>query len=204
MSIRTVSIFVVMFFALSLLGCQSIPEQHRGAATGAGVGAATGAAAGAIFGSSGAKTEMAVLGGLVGALVGGAVGHYTYDQKRDRQETAQRYNYQPTAGSMLRVENAAATPASVRPGDTVNLNTTYAVLTPSPAETVNVLETREIMHQGELIGKPQITVSRNGGTFTSSVPLILPENAKKGTYSVVTTIQSGGVRDSRETTFTVQ
>lgn len=204
MKIRIISLFVVVLFALSILGCRSIPEERKGAAAGAGVGAVTGAAAGAILGSKGAKTEMAVLGGLVGALVGGAVGHYTYDKKRDRQETAQRYNYQPTAGSMLRIENAAVSPSPVRPGDTVNLNATYAVLTPAPADTVSVTEVREIKHQGTLIGNPQVTVNRNGGTFTSSVPLILPEDAKKGTYSVVTTIQSGVVRDSRETAFTVQ
>ncbi|MEW5745874.1 MAG: hypothetical protein AB1805_10630 [Nitrospirota bacterium] len=181
MRTRVVSIFIVMLFALSVLGCQSIPQQHRGAATGAGIGAATGAAAGALLGSEGAKTGSAVIGGLVGALVRGAIGHYTQDVKRDRQTTARQYNYRPASGSVLRIEDAFATPAAVRPGDAVSLNTTYAVLTPNPADTVSVTEARKIRHNGAVIGNPRVTVKRNGSTFTSSVPLMLPPNADRGT-----------------------
>lgn len=201
---RAVVALVIAAFMAVTVGCQSIPEQHRGAATGAGVGAATGTLAGAVLGSKGAKTETAILGGLVGALVGGAIGHYAVDQRRDRQTTAQQYNYQPSAGTMVRLENAAATPVTARPGDTVNLEATYAVLTPSQAGSVPVTETREIRHQGALIGNPQVTVNRPGGTYTSSVPLILPQNAQSGAYTVMTTVQSGTVKDTRETRFTVQ
>lgn len=116
MRTRVFSIFIVMLFALSVLGCQSIPQQHRGAATGAGIGAATGAAAGALLGSEGAKTGSAVIGGLVGALVGGAIGHYTQDVKRDRQTTARQYNYRPASGSVLRYRGCFRNPGSSATG----------------------------------------------------------------------------------------
>ncbi|MFO0752082.1 MAG: hypothetical protein U0411_01985 [Thermodesulfovibrionales bacterium] len=202
--IRVFTFMLLVAFAAGLSGCASIPEEHKGAATGAGVGAATGAAAGALLGGKGAKTETAIIGGLVGALVGGAIGHYTYDQRRTRQETAQKYNYQPSLGTQVRIEDATAVPGSVRPGGTVSLKATYAVLTPSSDSTVTVTETREIRKGGELIGRPESSVARSGGTYTSSVPLILPSTARAGTYTVTTTVQSGTIKDARETSFTVR
>ena len=55
----------------------------------------------------------------------------------------------------------------------------------------------------ELQGKPAITVQRQGGTYQSRVPLILPSNAPKGDYVVATTVQAGGSSDTRESRFTV-
>jgi hypothetical protein len=39
---------------------------------------------------------------------------------------------------------------------------------------MEVIETREIRHAGGLLGKPQMTVQRKGGTYTSRLPLTLP------------------------------
>ncbi len=201
---KIMSLLLIIAFVSGSCGCASIPEEHKGAGTGAAVGGATGAVAGALLGSAGAKTEMAIVGGLVGALVGGAIGHYAYDKKRDREETNSRYNYQPTSGSTLRIENVSALPASARPGDTVDLNATYAVMTPDPESEISVTEIREIRHAGELVGKPEITVTRSGGTYTSSVPLILPNDAKSGEYVVTTTVQTANASDSRSTTLYVR
>ena len=98
---------------LVVTGCATIPEEHKGAATGAGVGAATGAVLGAVVGGS---TKSAVIGGLLGALVGGAVGHYYYDQNKTRTETANHYGYRSTQGPMIRIEGASVEPQTVAPG----------------------------------------------------------------------------------------
>jgi len=90
---KIISIAVILTFLTGIFGCASLPEEHKGAATGAGIGAVTGAVAGTLLGAKGAKTEMAILGGLAGALAGGAIGHYAYDQKRTKDETAKKYNY---------------------------------------------------------------------------------------------------------------
>lgn len=201
---KLIAVIVLVLFISGLSGCASIPEEHKGAATGAGIGAATGAAAGAIFGKEGSRTSSAVIGGLVGALIGGAVGHYTYDQKKDRNQTAQTYNYQPSMGNVVRIESAAAAPGTVAAGNPVDLKMTYAVLTPTPDADVSVTETREVRHQGELVGRPEVSVARRGGTYTSSVPLVLPATAKKGVYNVTMTVQAGNVKDSKDTTFTVE
>lgn len=58
------SIFLIVAFVSAISSCQTVPEEHKGAAVGAGVGAATGAATGAVLGKS---TKAAVIGGLVEA-----------------------------------------------------------------------------------------------------------------------------------------
>jgi hypothetical protein len=200
---KIISMVTIIVFIAVIMGCATVQE-HKGAATGASIGAATGAVAGALLGKKGAKTEAAIIGGLLGALVGGAVGHYAYDVKRNRQETAQVYDYQPSEGTLVRIEYTSVEPAKVKPGDKVELGATYALLSPSHDSDITTTEIREIRHGGELVGKPEVTVTRKGGTYFSKVPLLLPSNAKKGIYKVVTTIQVANAKDSSGTTFVVQ
>ncbi len=201
---KIVSIIVVVTFLVGTFGCASVPEEHKGAATGAGIGAATGALAGALLGSKGAKTEMAVVGGLLGALAGGAIGHYVYDQKRTKDETARRYDYKPSDGTVLRIEEASVSPSTVKPGGKVEMKMTYAVLGTPAGQGISITETREIRYEDEIYGKPQVSVSRSDGTFSSSIPLTLPADAKKGKYSVIMIVQGPAVSDSKETSFLVQ
>lgn len=199
---KMVSIVVILTFMAGIMGCATFGEEHKGATTGAGAGAVVGATAGALFGASGAKTEMMIVGGLLGALAGGLIGHYAYDQKKTKAETAKTYNYKSSQGTMLRLESASVTPKTVKAGDTVNLKMTYALLG-SGSSGLSVSETREIRYKGELFGKPQVNVTREDGTYSSTVPITLPSDAKKGTYSVITSVQAGNVSDSKEATFTV-
>src|SRR4030042_2083525 len=199
---KIISMIVVLTFTIGLVGCATIPEEHRGAATGAGIGAVAGATAGALLGSSGAKTEMAVLGGLLGALAGGLIGHYAYDKKKSEKETAEKYNYQSTQGAMVRIENAEAVPKTVSQGKTVDMKMTYALL--GMGGERNVTETREIRYKGELYGKPQVTVTRGEGTFLSTIPITLPSDAPKGKYEIIMTVQASNVSDSKGTSFYVE
>jgi hypothetical protein len=201
---KMVSIIVVLTFFAGLAGCATFGEEHKGATTGAGVGAATGAVAGALLGSKGAKTEMAILGGLAGALAGGLIGHYAYDQKRTKDETAQKYNYNASQGPLLRIEDVSVVPATVKPGDTVEMKMTYALLGVGSGKEAAITETREIRYEGEMYGKPQINSSRADGTYVTSIPLTLPNDAKKGKYSIISTVQSPYASDSKEVSFQVK
>jgi hypothetical protein len=148
-------------------------------------------------------TKGAIIGGLAGALVGGLIGHYAYDQKKTKEETAQKYAYQSSMGTVLRIEGVTAMPGTAKPGEKVDLNATYAVLAPTDTD-ITITETREIRMGGELVGKPEVNVARRGGTYSSTVPLFLPSDAKPGTYTVVTTVQAQNAKDSKETSFTVK
>jgi len=201
---KIISIIVILTFFAGVLGCTTFGEEHKGATTGAGIGAATGAVAGALLGSKGAKTEMAILGGLAGALAGGVIGHYAYDQKRTKDETAQKYNYNPSQGKLLRIEDVSVVPATAGPGDTIEMRMTYALLGVGSGKEADITEIREIRYEGEIYGKPQINVSRADGTYSTSIPLTLPYDAKKGKYNVITTVQSSNASDSKEVSFQIR
>jgi len=201
---KIISIAVILTFLTGVFGCASLPEEHKGAATGAGIGAVTGAVAGTLLGAKGAKTEMAILGGLAGALAGGAIGHYAYDQKRTKDETAKKYNYNSSQGNVIRIEDFSVVPATAGPGDTIELKMTYALLGVGAGKEVNISEIREIRYEGEIFGKPQVNVSRADGTYVSTIPVTLPNDAKKGKYNVITTVQSPYASDSKETSFQIK
>jgi outer membrane lipoprotein SlyB len=201
MRLRIISLLICFVPILTFGSCSTVMEEHKGAAVGTGAGAATGAIAGAVIGKG---TGAVVLGALIGGLVGGAVGHYAYDKPKSREETAKTYNYKPSQGTILTIEGASVSPQTVSPGNTVNLNSTYAVLTPSSETEVSITETREITHKGELVGKPEVRVNRTGGTYTSTIPIRLPADAATGDYKVITTVQSANAKDSKETHFTVK
>ena len=200
MKARIISSVLCFTLILWLMGCQTVMEEHRGAAVGAGAGAATGAVAGALIGKGAGAV---LLGGLIGGLVGGMVGTYAYDMPRTRVQTAKTYNYQPSQGTILTIENVSTSPQIVHPGDVVNLNMTYAVLNPSPNAETNITEIREIKHNNELVGNPEVRVVRPDGTYNSTIPLRLPPNAAKGNYKVRTIVQSSSAKDTREIHFTV-
>ena len=201
---KLVSVVLIITLVSALSGCQSapaVPEEHKGAVTGAGVGAATGAVAAAVLGKG---TKGVVIGGLLGALIGGAIGHYYYDKKRTREETAKTYNYQPLDGTILTIEEASVSPLAVHPGDVVQLKMTYAVLNPAPETTTAITEIREITHNNELVGQPEVRVDRSDGTYTSTVPLHLSSNSEKGVYVVRTIVESKNAKDTKETRFSVE
>ncbi len=183
----------------------STAEQNKGAIIGGTTGAVAGGIIGGVIGHQTGNTGAGVvIGALLGGLTGAAVGHYGYDQKRTEEQAQAQYNYDynQSQSNLVRIESSSATPDRVYPGDTVNLNATYTVLGPQGTE-MDVTETREVRLNGELQGKPQVTVRRRGGTYESKVPLILPQDAPRGTYIVTTTIQSGQSSDTRETRFSV-
>lgn len=201
---RITALLTLSAFVFGISGCATIPEEHQGAATGAGLGGAAGAVAGAVLAGEGSRTKGALLGGLAGALIGGVIGNYTVDKKKTAQQTSDKYAYNPASGTVVRIEAAASKPAVLSPGATTNLEATYAVMAPSADSQVSITESREVTLNGELVGNPEVTVSRTAGTYSSTVPLILPADAKKGKYKVITTIKTAAGKDSRESSFTVQ
>ena len=195
---KGISVILIVACVSVLSGCQ-YAQQHQSESVGAGVGAAGGAAVGLLAGGG----RGALAGGLLGAIAGGVVGHYLHNQDRTQQETAKEYNYQPSQGTMISIKSDSVVPDSVKPGGTVNLDTTYALLTPTPNQEVTVTEARVIKHNGQLVGNPQVTINRVGGTYSTTLPLQLPSNAAKGVYNVTTTVKTANASDSRETSFRV-
>ena len=191
---------VVLVLTLGLSGCATIEDNPK-TAVGAGVGAAAGAVLGGLIGRN---TTGVVIGGLLGGLAGGVIGQYLDRQDRTRAQAATAVGYDPAQGDVVRVEQVQASPTAVSAGGTVHLLVTYTVLAPQADRVVTVRETREVRHHGTLVANPTTEFQRQGGTYTSSLPVTLPRSAVRGTYEVSTSVVVGDRLSRGLTTFHVQ
>jgi hypothetical protein len=195
---------IAALFVSTLSGCASQNgslREHQGAAVGAGTGAVGGAVVGGLLGGR----QGAVAGGLMGALFGGLVGNYHDEQEKNLAETRRGYTeYNAAKGTRLKIERVRTNPPTAAPGDTVEIQLTYAVLTPREDVMVPVRENREILFEGIKVGETSVNIEREGGTWRSVVPITLPGNARPGTYRVIASVESrGGGKDIEEITFRV-
>jgi YMGG-like Gly-zipper len=202
---KIVSLAAIAALFMSILsGCaarNSGRQEHQGAAVGAGTGAVGGAVVGGLLGGR----RGAVVGGLLGALAGGLVGNYHDEREKDLAETRHSYaEYNAARGTRLKIERVRTNPSEAAPGDTVEIQLTYAVLTPREDVMVPVRENREILFNGSKVGEASVDIEREGGTWRSVVPITLPGNARPGNYRVVASVESrGGGKDIEEITFRV-
>lgn len=193
---------LMIAFIVGMSGCVSLPEEQKVAETEAVTGEPE-AAAEAFTEPEEPKTDITVLGGLRDALAGGKVGYYADAQKRSQGETSDLYDFDFSQGTMVRIEEASVAPKAVRAGDTVTIRVAYALLGESD-ESISVVETRAIRYKGKLSGNPEVEISREWGTYFSSIPVTLPSDAKKGVYKVKVRVKAGENSDSKETSFTVK
>jgi len=203
---KTVSLAVVAAMIVGILPGCATTDQNLGGHQGTVLGAGAGAVGGAIIGGLVGGKRGAVAGGLLGALAGGMVGNY-YDQKeKDLAETRKAHpDPGKGKGTRLRIEKVQATPAVIAPGETVDIQVTYAILPPREDMTIPVREIREILHEGTKVGEAAVDIEREGGTWRSAVSISLPANARPGNYRVVASVNSpGGIKDVRETYFRVR
>jgi len=209
---RILVLAMVVIFGISLAGCQTESGYYSpGESAGAGAlgGAATGAALGAIIGAAtGNPATGAWIGAASGALVGG-VGGYLYAQHRNseiasQQAAASAYNYQPSQGNVVNIDQVSASPSVVGRGQQVNLGMQYTFLTdsggPIPATLV-----REVYFHGQMVGQPyQNTVNNPNGSFSDTVAYSIPNNASPGNYTVISRVVTSYGSAQREAYFTVQ
>jgi hypothetical protein len=177
-------------------------REHQGAAVGAGAGAVGGAVVGGLLGGR----RGAVAGGLLGALAGGLLGNYHDEREKNLADTRRDYTeYDADRGTRLKIERVQTNPSVAAPGETVEIQLTYAVLTPREDVMVPVREGREILFEGVRVGEASVDIEREGGTWRSVVPITLPGNARPGNYRVVASVESrGGGKDIEEITFRVR
>jgi hypothetical protein len=125
-------------------------------------------------------------------------------QMYNRAMAAQQYNYTSDRGSVVDVNDARAMPATVRPGQTVDMSMTYTILTPKDTPTQVTLY-REVRRGGQTVGQPYSTQATNrNGTFQDRVAFTVPRNAAPGSYTVSNRVMSSYGSAERNAYFTVQ
>jgi uncharacterized protein YcfJ len=200
---RTIVRLILLIGGVALLiGCESLEraiKDNPRTAAGAGVGGA----GGALIGGLASGGTGAIIGGLAGVLTGGVIGNVLDRQERGRAATAETLAYTADKGNIVRIEEVSLNPQAIRPGETLNVNVQYAIITRDGTAPVRVREIRQIYHQGELVGNPVVAVERTDGTYWSTLPITLPPSATPGRYEVVAGVEMNGALDRWETRFTV-
>ena len=167
------------------------------------MGAGLGAAAGALIGYLADGKKGAMIGGLAGGATGGLIGNYVQRKDRDRTQAVSAVGYRPSHGNILRIEDAHAMPTSVKPGQVVNLDASYTILTPNNAQS-RIQETREVRLNGRLFASPSIELNREDGTYSSRVPFTVPLNYQRGSYEVRTIVAMGPKVLNAKSSFVVE
>jgi outer membrane lipoprotein SlyB len=199
---RMASVVMLVGGVALLSGCEAIERAIKDNPKTA-VGAGAGGAGGALIGGLASGGTAVVVGGLAGVLAGGVIGHLLDRQERTRAATAEMVAYTEEKGNLIRIEEVGINPQSIRPGETVNVNVQYAIVTPSGTERAHIREIRHIYYQGDLVGNPVVEVERPDGTYWSTLPIKLPESATPGRYEVVVGVEMNGALDHWESRFLV-
>jgi outer membrane lipoprotein SlyB len=197
-----VSVLLLVGSMAFLNGCESIERAIKGNPKTA-VGAGVGGAGGALIGGLASGGTGALIGGLTGVLAGGIIGHLLDRQERTRAATSEALAYTDEKGNLVRIEEVSLNPQAMRPGETVNVNVQYAIVSRGGTEPVRVREIRHIYYQGELVGNPVLEIQHQDGTYWSTLPIKLPESAAPGRYEVVVGVEMNGALDRWESRFMV-
>lgn len=189
-------------------------EQITMTAKGAGMGALTGLAAGFLSG----KKDNAVKGAAIGAVVGGAAGFATayysaigncykknpswipesrIERTKNFEVVKKETKYKPSEGIKVEARKIMMA-SSVKPGSSLDINTSFVVLTPDGAETVIAIERKlYIMTDGnetslDFPGKTSEERTVEPGEHKDSVKLPISADMKAGTVLRVEFSVAGG------------
>ena len=193
-------LILAAFLGSQTMGCATTGESSGAAATGGAIGALVGG----IIGYQEGGEKGALIGALAGAALGALIGHYYDKQVRTREQAMQQVGY-TGSGDMLKLSQADLAPTEVAPGQKVRSRVEYDVVTEDPDKELPVTETRIIRYQGKPVSDPvKRTVKRASGGYSSAYEFKIPEKAAPGEYTLVTTLEAAGQRETAETPLVVR
>lgn len=183
------------------------------------VGAIGGALIGGLLGSRRAKLETAAIGAAAGGALAFALawGHClsVYSDLRSYpvagfQETAQKIGYNPSQGTVAKIENFSLNPEGISPGGRVQLNGSYYVMAPEGSKELKVTETRTVHYYDdsskewkELGSVPQ-EITAAPGTRKADGNFELPADVPEGQYRMTLKISALDKEDQATRELTVK
>ena len=191
------------------------PEERKSAQTKCIAAATTGGAAGGaliglLAGGKKNKAKGAVIGGLAGGALAFAIAYgkcldyYSTLESQpvaDYRETVREINYDPSQGSVVKIENFSLIPEAVAPGGDVDFKGEYYVMTPEEAKEVNVTETRVLEIYDEekqefvTLGETPREITVGQGKRAANGMFNIPEKVSEGRYRIKFIVASSEKRD---------
>jgi len=128
---------------------------------------------------------------------------YQTETHQAREQVVARYNYCPTGGCVIRLEDVQISPSRASKGDTMTLTTKYTILTPENVP-IPITISRNLLYQGKSLGQVKaINARNNNGTYTQKIDFALPADAVPGIYTLVTRVSTGYGQDEKQLEFSV-
>lgn len=138
---------VLLSITLISAGCAGMSPRTKAALQCGVVGGLVGAAVGAAVDKNN-RGRGAAIGAAIGVAAGMgtcfAIAYYQNNEVADYQKTSQQVSYEPSGGDKVEISEFSVSPTAVRPGDKINFNAQYYVMTPNPDTEIVVTETRTI------------------------------------------------------------
>ena len=173
-------------------------------------GALGGGILGGLLGGDKHRLEGAIGGAVVGGTLAFAIawGHCfsVYSDLKsypvaDATTTARQIGYTPSQGYVTKIKNFSLHPDSVSPGDKVNINGSYYVMSPGGESDIKVTETRIVRFLDpddstwKELGSVDQEVTSAPGTRNAEGSFQMPSDVPEGKYRVVFKVSALGKED---------
>ena len=152
-------------------------------------------------------TRGAIIGGVTGLFAGGAacfaIAKANSRPIADYQQTQKATDYNPTQGTLVRVEKLTLQPVNVAPGEKFAWHSRYVVMTPEPNADVPVVETRVLSAYDETtkgwkeIGQYKTEATAKPGTREDAVEMAMPKQTTAQRYLVTFQVEHNQIRDQK-------
>ncbi len=197
---KTTIVGLVCISILSLpLSCAEMNSNEAGNV----IGGSAGGIVGSLVDRSG-QFGGSSIGAAAGALAGVAVGRYVEKKQKTAQETTKAYNYQPSQGTIVTVEDVHVEPDVIRAGEPSKLVMTYALLDRNSNRAISITETRQILIEDQpLKDIPEHKNSRTPGTYATEQEVKFPEGLAQATYTFKGTVEAEGKTSSMKASFRI-
>jgi hypothetical protein len=181
------------------ISCAEMSDAQRGGV----IGGVFGGIIGTIVGKD--KPLLgAAIGVAAGALAGAAIGHYLDKRQRNAQETAKAYDYKPSQGTLVQVEDVRMEPSIIKPGESSKLVIEFALLNQDPDQSIPVNETRQIWAQEKPLKEiGPVSKKRNSGTYITEQQVTFPKNLPEATYTFKGVVEAGESSSAKEAKFQI-
>jgi hypothetical protein len=186
---------IAMYTAGGALGGALVGGIIGGNWRGAGIGAAAGGAVG--FAYSWGKCLS-----LYSTLKSQQVGTY--------QDAAQQTRYNPSQGTVTKIQNFSVNPNPVLPGGSANLNGSYYVMAPEGSKEMKVTESRLVKffdpakNQWVDLGQVDQEITAKPGIRKADGNFDIPKDVPEGKYKIALKVASSGKEDMVEKELTVK
>jgi uncharacterized protein YfaS (alpha-2-macroglobulin family) len=148
------------------------------------------------------------VGAAAGALAGwAAVSIKNRQSKQVNSADRERRVYgvsKSVRSPQVNIREGVASPSTIRPGESVDVNTRYSVFLPPSDSSVKVTETWTVKKDGKTLASQPSTITRAEGGWNSSGEIPIPSDAPAGTYVIEHRVQAGSSYDVETSQFRVR